>query len=181
VRRVVRRSDLRGIIARLVRRHYDGGRLGRRVGLRGDTTRAPSQGPRPKGGRHDAALSFPFGIGTKAANQCHLVKCSVYLISRPRFLHFTLNHYRDIYDVVRPLAWTVAMWDQPPLIWSILPWAPPISPRPRGGFRPGAVVQPPADSGPGPIPPPAAPLPHDAPNEEVEPPRRRGSAKADLM
>jgi len=93
VRRVVRRSDLRGIIARLVRRPYDGGWPGRRVGLRGDTTRAPSQGPRPKGGRHDAALSFPFGIGTKAANRCHLVECSVYLISRPRFLHFTLNHY----------------------------------------------------------------------------------------
>src|SRR5258707_14440204 len=93
VRRVVRRSDLRGIIARLVRRHYDGGRPGRRVGLRGDTTRAPSQGPRPKGGRHEAALSFPFGIGTKVADRCHTVKRSIHLISRPRFLHFTLNRY----------------------------------------------------------------------------------------
>src|SRR4051812_13912603 len=93
VRRVDRRSDLRGVVARVVRRPYDGGWPGRRIGLRGDTTRAPSQGPRPKGGRHDAALSFPFGIGTKAANRCRLIKRAVYLISRPRFLHFTLNHY----------------------------------------------------------------------------------------
>src|SRR4029077_4686200 len=80
-------------IVQVVRERYDEGRPGRRIGLRGDTTRAPSQGPRPKGGRHDAALSFPFGIGTKAANRCCLIKRAVYLISRHRFLHFTLNHY----------------------------------------------------------------------------------------
>ena len=74
-------------------RPYDEGWPGRRIGLRGDTTRAPTQGPRPKGGRHDAALSFPFGIGTKATNRHHLFECAFYLISRPRFLHFTLNHY----------------------------------------------------------------------------------------
>ena len=56
----------------------------------------PSADPGAKtegGGRHDAALSFPFGIGTKATNRHHLFKCAFYLISRPRFLHFTLNHY----------------------------------------------------------------------------------------
>jgi hypothetical protein len=94
VRRTVRRSDLRVIIAWLVGRHYDEGWPGRKIGLRGDTTRAPSQGPRPKGGRHDAALSFPFGIGTKAVNRPNLIRSSLYLIFRPRFLHFTLNHYR---------------------------------------------------------------------------------------
>src|SRR3954464_2940556 len=93
VRRVGRRADPGGIVARVIRRHYDGGRPGRRIGLRGDTTRAPSQGPRPKEGRHDAALSFPFGIGTKAANRCRLIKRAVYLISQPRFLHFTLNQH----------------------------------------------------------------------------------------
>ena len=50
-------------------------------------------GAKTEGGRHDAALSFPFGIGTKAANRPHLFPCALYLISQPRFLHFTLNHY----------------------------------------------------------------------------------------
>src|SRR5690348_10661994 len=50
-------------------------------------------GAKTEGGRHDAAQSFPFGIGTKAANRPHLFPCALYLISRPRFLHFTLNHY----------------------------------------------------------------------------------------
>jgi hypothetical protein len=51
-------------------------------------------GAKTEGGRHDAALSFPFGIGTKAANRLHMFWRSVYLISRPRFLHFTLNQHR---------------------------------------------------------------------------------------
>ena len=50
------------VLARVVSRHYDDGWPGRRIGLRGDTTRAPTQGPRPKGGRHDAALFFPSGL-----------------------------------------------------------------------------------------------------------------------
>jgi len=50
-------------------------------------------GAKTEGGRHDAALSFPFGIGTKAANRFDLFLCTLYLISQPRFLHFTLNHY----------------------------------------------------------------------------------------
>src|SRR6516165_4663755 len=83
VRGTVRRSDLRVIIAWLVGRHYDEGWPGRKIGLRGDTTRAPSQGPRPKGGRHDAALSFPFGIGTKAVSRTMQTTVH-YLISRPR-------------------------------------------------------------------------------------------------
>jgi hypothetical protein len=52
---------------------------------------------RPRGqdrrGRHDAALSSPFGIGRKAANRGHWIRRTLYLISQPRFLHFTLNHY----------------------------------------------------------------------------------------
>jgi hypothetical protein len=50
-------------------------------------------GAKTEGGRHDAALSFPFGIGTKAANRPSLFQCALYLISRPWFLHFTLNHH----------------------------------------------------------------------------------------
>jgi hypothetical protein len=50
-------------------------------------------GAKTEGGRHDAALSFPFGIGTKAANRPSLFRCTLYLISRPWFLHFTLNHH----------------------------------------------------------------------------------------
>ena len=50
-------------------------------------------GAKTEGGRHDAALSFPFGIGTKAANRPSLFQCTLYLISRPWFLHFTLNHH----------------------------------------------------------------------------------------
>jgi hypothetical protein len=52
--------------------------------------------PRTKteGGRHDAALVFPFGIGTKAANRRHLISSSAVLVSRTQFLDFTLNHSR---------------------------------------------------------------------------------------
>jgi hypothetical protein len=50
-------------------------------------------GAKTEGGRHDAALSFPFGIGTKAANRPSLFQCTLHLISRPWFLHFTLNHH----------------------------------------------------------------------------------------
>jgi hypothetical protein len=48
-------------------------------------------GAKTEGGRHDAALSFLFGIGTKAVNRPRLFWCAVHLISRPRFLHFMLN------------------------------------------------------------------------------------------
>ena len=60
--------------------------------------RDPSADPGAKteGGRHDAALSFPFGIGAKAANRGNLIKRALYLISRPRFLHFTLNQYTQV-------------------------------------------------------------------------------------
>ncbi len=56
---------------------------------------APSADPgaETEGGRHDTALSFPFGIGTKAANRPDQFECALYLSSRPRFLHFTLNHH----------------------------------------------------------------------------------------
>src|SRR5262245_35028263 len=50
-------------------------------------------GAKTEGGRQDAALSFPFGIGNKATNRHYLFERAVSLISRPRSLHFTLNHY----------------------------------------------------------------------------------------
>jgi hypothetical protein len=53
-------------------------------------------GAKTEGGRHDAALSFPFGIGTKAAKRPNLFQCALYLISRPRSLHFTLNHHNSL-------------------------------------------------------------------------------------
>ena len=47
------------VIARVGRRAYDGGWPGRRIGLRGDTTRAPTRGPRPKeGGTMPPCLSL---------------------------------------------------------------------------------------------------------------------------
>ena len=46
-----------------------------------------------RGAAHDAALSFSFGIGTEATNRHDPFECTVHLISRPRSLHFTLNHY----------------------------------------------------------------------------------------
>ena len=77
-----------------------------REGLRMSVARAEDRAPwrhdpsadpgaKTEGGRHDAALSFPFGIGTKAANRPSLFQCALYLISRPWFLHFTLNHHRS--------------------------------------------------------------------------------------
>src|SRR5690242_13778094 len=51
-------------------------------------------GAKTEGGRQDAALSFPFGIGIKAPKRHYLFERTVHLVSRPRSLHFTLNHYR---------------------------------------------------------------------------------------
>ncbi len=50
-------------------------------------------GARTEGGRHNAALSFPFGIGKKAANRPVLFERELYLVSRPSFLHFTVNQH----------------------------------------------------------------------------------------
>src|SRR6266478_6641291 len=85
------------------------------------------------------------------------------------------------YDVVRPLVRMVTLWDQPPLIRWILPGSPPVWPRPRGESCPGGAVQPPAASGPGPVPSPEGPLPHDGRDEEAEPPRRRGFVRTDQV
>ena len=49
-RRAGRRSDHRRVVARVGRRPDDEGRPARRIGLCRDTTRAPTRGPRPKGG-----------------------------------------------------------------------------------------------------------------------------------
>ena len=55
----------------------------------------PERRPRDQDrrGRHDAALSFPFGIGTKAVNRFYVHQFSLLLISRHQFLHFTVNQY----------------------------------------------------------------------------------------
>jgi hypothetical protein len=66
-------------------------------------------GAKTEGGRHDAALSFPFGIGTKAANRSYLFLCALYLISQPRFLHFTLNHYTSRSAAIRSRALCTAI------------------------------------------------------------------------
>ena len=55
----------------------------------------PERRPRDQDrrGRHDAALSFPFGIGTKALNRFYVHQFSLLLISQQQFLHFTVNQY----------------------------------------------------------------------------------------
>jgi hypothetical protein len=63
----------------------------------------PERRPRDQDrrGRHDAALSFPFGIGTKAVNRFYVHQFSLLLISRHQFLHFTVNQYTTTHDRVR--------------------------------------------------------------------------------
>ena len=51
-------------------------------------------GAKTEGGRHEAALSFPFRDWHQGENRPDLFQCSDYLISQPLFLHFTLNHYK---------------------------------------------------------------------------------------
>ncbi len=41
----------------------------------------------------------PSGIGTKVTNRPDLFQCSVYLVSRPWFLHFTLNNHKEMEPV----------------------------------------------------------------------------------
>jgi hypothetical protein len=55
----------------------------------------PERRPRDqhRRGRHDAALSFPFGIGTRAANRLDVHQFGLFRISRHQFLHFTVNQY----------------------------------------------------------------------------------------
>src|SRR5215813_10976558 len=40
-------------------------------------------GAKTEGGRHDAALSFPFGIGTKAENRWHLITRTLPYLAHP--------------------------------------------------------------------------------------------------
>src|SRR3954453_16223055 len=49
-------------------------------------------GTKTEGGRHDAALSSPSGLVRKRQIEAVCPRVH-YLISQPRFLHFTLNHY----------------------------------------------------------------------------------------
>jgi len=60
----------------------------------GDTIRAPTEGPRPKGTARCRPI-FPFGIGTKAANRLDIHQFSLLLISRHQVLYFTVNQYRS--------------------------------------------------------------------------------------
>jgi hypothetical protein len=72
-------------------------------------------GTKTEGGRHDAALSLTFGIGTKAVNRRILIRRTGHLVFRPWFLHFTLNHYsRNLRDqaVQEPL------WQDGDVSWS---------------------------------------------------------------
>ena len=78
-------------IARPIGGPYDERWPGRRIGLRGDTTRAPTQGPRPKGGGTMPPCLSPSGLARRRQIDASLIQCTVYLISRPRFLHFTLE------------------------------------------------------------------------------------------
>src|SRR4051794_25907651 len=52
-------------------------------------------GTKTEGGRHDAALSSPSGLVRKRQIEAVCPRVH-YLISQPRFLHFTLNHYKGI-------------------------------------------------------------------------------------
>ena len=57
--------------------------------------REPERRPRDQDrrGRHDAALSYPFEIGTKAVNRIYVHQDILLRISRHQFLHFTVNQY----------------------------------------------------------------------------------------
>jgi hypothetical protein len=59
--------------------------------------REPERRPRDQDRRgwHDAALSYPFGIGTKALNRIYIHQVILLRISRHQFLHFTVNQYRS--------------------------------------------------------------------------------------
>src|SRR6266436_1148140 len=68
-------------------------------------------GTKTEGGAARCRPVFPFGIGTKATNRRPLIAGTEVLISRPRFLHFTLNHY----TFFNRMVWTGR------LFWSGLP------------------------------------------------------------
>ena len=51
-------------------------------------------GTKTEGGRHDAALFSPSGLVRKRQIGPWRISCSLPLIFRTRFLHFTVNHYR---------------------------------------------------------------------------------------
>jgi hypothetical protein len=65
----------------------------------------PERRPRDQDRRRAARCRpvFTFGIGTKAVNRRTLIRRTDYLIFRPWFLHFTLNHYTSTARNLRPL------------------------------------------------------------------------------
>ena len=60
-------------------------------------------GAKTEGGRHDAALSFPFGIGTNAPNRPGLFRCAFRLILRLQLVHFTLSPLHDQWGIAVPV------------------------------------------------------------------------------
>src|SRR5512135_2008307 len=67
-------------------------------GGEGTVATRPERRPRNQDRRGAARCCpvFPFGIGTKAVNRDPGITSSLPFISAPRFLHFTLNHYRSV-------------------------------------------------------------------------------------
>ena len=67
---------------------------GRGIGLRGDTTHATYQWPRPKVGRQVPGVFCRSGIGTKAADRPGRFPCALYLEPQPAFRQIMVNYYR---------------------------------------------------------------------------------------
>jgi hypothetical protein len=67
--------------------------------------REPERRPRDQDPRgwHDAALSYPFGIGTKALTRIYVHQVILVRISRHQFLHFTVNQYTLLPPLASPL------------------------------------------------------------------------------
>jgi len=65
------------MLARIARTPYNQERFGRRIGLRGGTIWAPTQGRRPTGRRRGCRLSFPFGLGKNEVGWITLFRCSL--------------------------------------------------------------------------------------------------------
>src|SRR5512146_421183 len=66
-------------------------------GGEGTVATRPERRPRDQDRRGAARCRpvFPFGIGTKAVNRDPGIISSLPFIPAPRFLHFTLNHYKS--------------------------------------------------------------------------------------
>jgi hypothetical protein len=90
-------------------------------------------GTKPEGRRHDAALSFPSGLRRKRQIEALWARVH-HLISRPQFLHFTLNHDRPR---ITPASGADAIAAPPEVTTRT---SPPRSARRRGGLSDGGAV-----------------------------------------